>query len=79
VAIPEPETVTPPGLAITVQLPVEGNPLNPTVPVTEAQLGCTILPVTGARGMVLTVRVKTAVAGGHLLSFGVSVVRVIKT
>ena len=55
-AIPEivhvvrfPAVVVPPGLIVTVQLP-EGKPLNGTLPVAEAQLGCTIVPTTGAEG-----------------------------
>jgi hypothetical protein len=38
----------PPGLI--VQLP-EGNPLNTTLPVVSAQVGCVIVPMTGAAGV----------------------------
>ncbi len=37
--VPEPVTSTAPGLRVRVQLPVEGNPLIPTLPVVTAQVG----------------------------------------
>ena len=42
--------VTPPGVRVTVQLPVDGNPFSTTVPVDTAQVGCVIVPTTGASG-----------------------------
>jgi hypothetical protein len=47
---PLPDVVTPPGVRVTVQLPVEGNPFSTTVPVDIAQVGCVIVPITGASG-----------------------------
>ena len=43
------EPVMPPGLI--VQLP-EGKPLNTTLPVAVAQVGCVMLPTNGALGVV---------------------------
>jgi len=37
--VPEPVLVTPPGVRITVQVPVEGKPLNTTLPVDTAHVG----------------------------------------
>lgn len=40
--------VVPPGLAVTVHEPDEGKPLNATLPVETLQVGCVIVPTTGA-------------------------------
>ena len=37
--VPLPEFVAPPGFRVTVQMPVDGNPLNVTVPVATEQVG----------------------------------------
>jgi len=42
--------VVPPGDLVNVQVPDEGNPLNATLPVAMAQLGCVIVPTIGAEG-----------------------------
>ena len=39
VVAPEPPLSTPPGSRVSVHEPVEGNPLNPTLPVDTAQVG----------------------------------------
>jgi hypothetical protein len=39
VVVPEPDTVTPPGLLVSVQLPGDGRPLRTTLPVDNAQVG----------------------------------------
>ena len=39
VVVPEPEIVTPPGLMVNVQLPVDGSPLKATLPVDKAHVG----------------------------------------
>lgn len=49
VVVPEPLDVVAPGLRVRVQLP-EGSPLNATLPVATEQVGCVIIPVTGAVG-----------------------------
>ena len=51
VLLPVPLVVAPPGLAVKVQLPVEGNPLNTTLPVVRAQVGCVMVPTVGAAGI----------------------------
>jgi len=48
--VPEPEIVSPPGEAVIVQVPVDGNPFKTTDPVDVAQVGCVIVPMTGAEG-----------------------------
>ncbi len=37
--VPEPVVSSPPGSLVNVHCPVEGNPLNPTLPVVTAQVG----------------------------------------
>jgi hypothetical protein len=39
VAVPEPETSTPPGLLVSVQVPVAGNPLKTAFPVDISHVG----------------------------------------
>jgi len=39
--------VVPPGDLVSVQVPDEGKPLNATLPVATAQLGCVIVPTEG--------------------------------
>jgi len=43
--------VVPPGVRVSVQLPVEGNPFNTTLPVDTAQVGWVIVPTVGAVGV----------------------------
>ena len=51
--MPVPVFITPPGLVVTVQVPVDGNPFNITVPVFTVQVGCVIVPIIGAYGIVV--------------------------
>ena len=51
VLAPIPVLVTAPGLRVNVQVPTDGKPLNATLPVANAQLGCVIVPTTGALGV----------------------------
>jgi hypothetical protein len=39
VLIPVPVVVTPPGLRVSVHVPLEGNPFNTTLPVATVQVG----------------------------------------
>ena len=48
---PLPVDVTEPGERVRVHVPVEGRPLRGTLPVPNAQVGCTIVPTTGAVGV----------------------------
>jgi len=55
VLVPEPVIVTSPGIRFNVHVPLEGNPLNMTLPVETIHVGCVIAPTTGADGLVFTV------------------------
>ena len=48
--VPVPVMVADPGEAVTVQAPA-GNPLNATLPVDNAQVGCVMVPMMGAAGV----------------------------
>ena len=50
VLVPVPVVVVPPGVLVNVHVPVEGKPLNTTLPVAKEQVGCVIVPTTGAEG-----------------------------
>jgi hypothetical protein len=45
--------VVPPGVLVNVHVPVEGRPLNTTLPVATEQVGWVIVPTTGADGAVV--------------------------
>ena len=47
--VPEPESVAPPGEAVTVHDPA-GKPLNATLPVAVEHVVCVIVPITGVAG-----------------------------
>jgi hypothetical protein len=51
VVVPVPVVVAPPGDLVSVQVPDEGKPLNATLPVATLQVGCVIVPTTGAVGV----------------------------
>ena len=51
VLVPVPELVEPPGVLVTVQLPVSGNPLNTTLPVATVQVVWVIVPTAGGVGV----------------------------
>ena len=57
VLIPVPVVVTAPGLRVNVHVPVEGSPLNITLPVATVLVGWVIVPTVGAAGMAFTVNV----------------------
>jgi hypothetical protein len=48
--VPVPVIVEPP-VAVTVHVPLDGRPLNATLPVAVAQVGWVIVPTTGALGV----------------------------
>lgn len=49
--VPVPVVVIPPGDLVTVQVPLEGSPVNSTEPVVTPQAGWVIVPVPGAVGV----------------------------
>ena len=51
VVIPDPVVVTAPGVRVTVQVPLEGKPLNSTLPVDNVQVGGVMAPNSGAAGV----------------------------
>jgi len=51
VVVPVPVVVTPPGLLVSVQDPVAGNPFKITLPVAVVQVGWVMVPTTGANGV----------------------------
>ena len=48
---PVPVLVTEPGLRVNVHVPLDGKPLNATLPVAVAHVGCVSMPTTGALGV----------------------------
>jgi len=53
--VPVPLVVVPPGVPVRFQIPVTGKPLNITLPVDTAHVGCVMVPSTGAEGETFTV------------------------
>jgi hypothetical protein len=51
VLVPEPVVVVPPGVLVSVHVPEAGKPLNTTLPVGTAHVGCVIVPTVGAAGV----------------------------
>ena len=51
VVVPVPVEVTDPGFRVSVQVPVAGRPERAILPVANAQVGCVIVPMTGADGV----------------------------
>lgn len=64
-------------MRVSVQVPADGNPLSTTLPVGTRQVGLVIVPRTGAEGLVLTVKLKVALAAAHGDPKGLLVVTVI--
>ena len=54
VLVPVPVLVTPPGRRVSVQVPVDGKPLNATLPVGIKHVGLVIVPITGVEGIAFT-------------------------
>jgi hypothetical protein len=52
VEVPVPVVVTDPGVLVNVQVPLDGKPLNTTLPVAVAHVGCVMVPTVGAVGAV---------------------------
>jgi hypothetical protein len=56
VVIPLPVVFIAPGFRVSVHVPVGGNPLRGTLPVPKEQVGCVIVPITGAGGRAWTIK-----------------------
>ena len=50
--IPVPVVVIPSGERVIVQVPVDGKPFKSVLPVAIVQVGCVIVPIVGAVGVV---------------------------
>jgi hypothetical protein len=50
VLVPVPEVVTLPGVRVSVQVPLAGNPVITTLPVADEQVGSVMEPTTGVVG-----------------------------
>ena len=66
VVVPLPVVVAPPGLAVTVQVPVAGSPLSATLPVATLQVGWVIAPMPGAVGVRGWALITTDPEGGEI-------------
>ena len=51
VLVPVPEVVISPGYLVMTHVPLDGNPLKPTLPVDTVHVGGVISPTTGAPGV----------------------------
>jgi hypothetical protein len=49
--VPDPTVVVPPGVRVIIHEPVDGKPLNTTLPVGTARDGWVTVPTTGAVGV----------------------------
>ena len=73
VVVPDPVVVVPPGLRVRVHVPDDGRPLNATLPVDVAHVGCVIVPTMGADGAVQGVKVYFCPFAGLVPIFVVNV------
>ena len=51
VLVPVPVEVVPPGVLVSVHVPVDGRPFNITLPVAPEHVGWVIVPIVGAAGV----------------------------
>ena len=54
ILVPVPVLVTPSGLRVSVQVPVDGKPLTATLPAGIKHVGLVIVPITGVEGIAFT-------------------------
>ena len=75
VVVPVPVVVAPPGVVVTVHVPDAGKPFNTTLAFVVAQVGCVMVPNTGAVGAPAKVLIVTDVEATevHVPSFTVNV------
>ena len=62
---PVPVLVTEPGLRVNVHVPLEGKPLNATLPVANAHVGCVSVPIVGGVGFCVNVTLTSSVEALH--------------
>ena len=60
-----PVEVTAPGFLVRVHVPDEGRPLRATLPVGTGQVGCVLVPTTGAVGAAGTALITTLPVAGE--------------
>ena len=77
--VPVPIVVISPGVLVSVHVPDAGKPLKTTLPVAAVQVGCVIIPGTGAERFAFTVKVQVAFASEQCFPRGLLVVTVIMT
>jgi len=65
VEVPVPVEVTGPGFLVSVHVPVAGRSLRTTLPVGTAQVGCVLVPTTGAVGADGTALITTFPVAGE--------------
>jgi hypothetical protein len=66
VLVPVPLVVVPPGVLVSVQVPVAGKPLNTTLPVGITHVGCVMPPATGAERDASAALMTTSPDGGEI-------------
>ena len=57
VFVPVPVVFIAPGILVNVQIPVAGKPVNSTLPVATAQVGCVMVPIAGVAGFPFTLKI----------------------
>lgn len=72
---PLPVVVNDPGNLVIIHEPVEGNPLNTTLPVGSATVGCVIVPTSGAAGVGGCAGITTFADGADRQPFAVTTVK----
>jgi hypothetical protein len=65
-AVPVPVKDAPSGILVIVQVPSDGNPFKTTLPVDIMQVGCVIVPMTGADGEDDDVGITTSADAGDI-------------
>lgn len=64
--LPDPVDVVLPGKRISIHSPVSGIPSSTTLPVDTSQVGCVMVPITGAGGVTGCVLITTSPDGGEM-------------
>ena len=64
--VPEPVVVVPPGVLVSVHVPVAGSPFRTTLPVARAQVGWVIVPRVGESGVTTCALMTTLADAGEI-------------